>query len=149
MVMIFCFSMENSSESSMRSSSIAEYVAEFFTKGYKDLSDTEKSEILGHTEHIIRKFAHYTIYTILGFFMSCAFGRRKIFCKKTLAVTVCGFLYACSDELHQLLVSGRSCQFGDVIIDTCGVVTGIIISMLLFRIYSRFKHELSSTSLIC
>lgn len=146
MIMIFCFSMENSSESSVRSRGIAEYVAEFFTSGYDDMSASEKRAVLKHTEHIIRKLAHYSIYTVLGLFMSCAVGKRRLFCPKSLAVLACGFLYACSDEIHQYFVAGRSCSFRDVLIDTCGVATGIIVSMLLFRIYCCFKHESSSKS---
>ncbi|MBP5135301.1 MAG: VanZ family protein [Paludibacteraceae bacterium] len=39
-------------------------------------------------------------------------------------------LHAC-DEVHQLFVNGRSCQLYDVLIDSFGVIIGIL-TMLLF-----------------
>ncbi|MBQ3466792.1 MAG: VanZ family protein, partial [Oscillospiraceae bacterium] len=35
------------------------------------------------------------------------------------------FLYACSDEFHQLFVPGRAGMFSDVLIDTVGVLFGL------------------------
>jgi VanZ family protein len=43
------------------------------------------------------------------------------------------FFYACSDEIHQLFVLGREGAFRDVIIDTVGGITLILIN--LFRMY--------------
>ena len=38
------------------------------------------------------------------------------------------FLYACSDEFHQFFIAGRSAQFTDVMIDTCGALIGQTLS---------------------
>jgi len=143
MVMIFCFSMENSSESANRSGGVTEFILKTFVRDYQDMTVSEKKSLLKEAEHIIRKLAHFSIYTVLGFFTSLAVGRRKLFSAGSLITLAFGFLYAFSDEVHQYFVPGRSCQFKDVMIDTCGVVTGIIISMALFRIYSVFKHKFS------
>ena len=43
-----------------------------------------------------------------------------------LAVT---FLYASSDEIHQLFIPGRSGQFTDVLIDTSGGLAAILVVM--------------------
>lgn len=43
-----------------------------------------------------------------------------------LSILIC-MLYACSDEIHQLFVSGRSGKVLDVCIDTFGSLMGIFI----------------------
>lgn len=143
MVMIFCFSMQNSSESSGISGGVTEFILKKLTHDYRDMTASEKKHLFKTAEHIIRKLAHFSVYTVLGFCVSSAVGRRKIFSVGSL-ITVCiGFVYACSDELHQYFVSGRSCRFTDIMIDTSGVIAGIIISMVLLRIYDLFKHKFS------
>lgn len=143
MVLIFCFSMENSLESAHRSGGVTEFILKTFIRDYKDMSVAEKKTLLKEAEHIVRKLAHFSIYTVLGFVSSSAMGRRKLLSSGSLVTAVFGFLYACSDEFHQYFVSGRSCQFSDVIIDTCGVITGIVISIAVFRIYSLLKRKFS------
>lgn len=147
MVMIFCFSMENSSESSDRSGKVTEFILKTFVRDYQDMSASEKKHLLKEAGHIVRKLAHFSVYTVLGFVTSLSVGRRKLFSAGSLATVAFGFLYACSDEFHQYFVSGRSCQFRDVIIDTCGVVTGLFVSMAVFRIYVAFKHKFSGSPL--
>ena len=146
MVLIFCFSMENSYESSNRSGSVTEFIVKTFINNYEDMSASDRKHLLGQTEHIIRKLAHYSVYTLLGFLASLSVGSRKLISRGSLAVLVFGFVYACSDEFHQYFVKGRSCQFTDVMIDTSGVITGILISVLVFHTYNHFKHKLSSSS---
>ena len=43
------------------------------------------------------------------------------------------FIYACSDEIHQLFVSGRSGEILDVLIDTTGGFVGTMIYKLFTR----------------
>ena len=147
MVMIFRFSMQNSSESSGISRRLTDFILNKLIRDYTEMTAVEKKSLLKTVEHIIRKLAHFSIYTVLGFFMSLSVGKRQLLSTGSLLTVVIGFVYACSDELHQYFVSGRSCRFTDVIIDTSGVITGIIISIALFRIYSwfkqRFMHSLS------
>ncbi|MBO5104374.1 MAG: VanZ family protein [Ruminococcus sp.] len=143
MVLIFCFSMENSSESSHRSRGVTEFIVGFFADNYDDMSLSEKKHLLSQAEHIIRKLAHYSVYTVLGLLLSLSVSSGKFLSRGTLATLIFGFLYACSDEFHQYFVKGRACRFTDVMIDTGGVLTGILISVLLFRIYRYFKHKSS------
>lgn len=96
---------------------------------------------------IVRKLAHFTEYTLLGLFISLAFKEyyyKKCFHKECFQKTrfyrgvfviplICGVLYAVSDEIHQRFVPGRSCELRDVLIDTCGVLLGVIINMLCVR----------------
>ena len=38
-----------------------------------------------------------------------------------------GTLFAVTDEIHQIYVSGRSCEFRDILIDSCGVALGVLL----------------------
>lgn len=69
---------------------------------------------------IVRKGAHFTEYAILYFL---AFNYLRYYFKSTkayLMALVFVFLYACTDEFHQLFVEGRAGRFVDVLIDTAG-----------------------------
>ena len=56
--------------------------------------------------------------------------------------------YACLDEYHQSFIAGRSPQKKDIIIDSCGVLAGVIITrivgwtgrMTIFRPLSNHKE---------
>ena len=47
------------------------------------------------------------------------------------------FLYACSDEMHQLFIGGRAGQFTDVLIDTCGGCLTIIF----YDVLTKLKYK--------
>ena len=80
------------------------------------------------TNFIVRKIAHFLEYMILGILilnvLEIQYTRQKI---KLLGMMLV-FLYACSDEIHQVFVPGREGAFRDVLIDTCGGTFGILIT---------------------
>lgn len=87
---------------------------------------------------LIRKLAHMSEYAILALFtyyalIKIAFNKRIIF-QITFLIS---FLYACSDEFHQLFISGRSGQFTDVLIDS----TGCLIMLLFLYLWQKRKNE--------
>ena len=93
------------------------------------------------TDHIVRKMAHFTEYSVLGFLTSfTVYSFKKptggIFIK--LFVTL---FTAVIDETIQLNVPGRSGQVTDVLLDFSGAVTGIIVSTLLILIYLLYKKR--------
>ena len=51
-------------------------------------------------------------------------------------------LYAVTDEMHQLLIEGRSGQWTDVLIDSAGALTGVlIIALVLWMVRKRNRLE--------
>ena len=60
-------------------------------------------------------------------------GRTKIMlsCKGYIIAISTVFIYACTDEFHQLFVPGRSGQFTDVLIDTAGGLIGLVCILIL------------------
>ena len=49
------------------------------------------------------------------------------------------FFYACTDELHQIFVPGRSAQFRDILIDTLGASFGATITYLTIKLFAKIK----------
>ena len=61
--------------------------------------------------------------------------------KKVLISIGLAFIYACSDEIHQLFVGGRSGEFRDVLIDSCGAGFGIFVVWNICEIYKKIKKQ--------
>lgn len=75
---------------------------------------------------IVRKVAHFTEYLILYMLVFNA-TYEKVNLKKSLITSILVvFLYACSDEIHQIFVPGRTSRIRDVVIDTCGGMIGFL-----------------------
>jgi VanZ family protein len=94
---------------------------------------------------IVRKAAHFTEYLILFLLLYEAF-REDFSPKKAIIFSIIiVFLYACSDEIHQLFVPGREGRFRDVMIDTSGGAAGLLgvmIAVTLKKSSDRKKKEL-------
>lgn len=82
----------------------------------------------GNLEFLLRKVAHFTEYFILSFIFYRAMIVSGSKIKKSIIVTsIFCFLYAVSDEIHQLFVPGRVFAVRDIIIDTSGALLGMAI----------------------
>jgi len=78
---------------------------------------------------VLRKCAHFLEYMILALLV---FNVLKLYfnMKQVIIITIVFiFLYACSDEMHQLFVLGREGAIRDVIIDTCGGIILVLIKL--------------------
>lgn len=90
--------------------------------------------------HLVRKNAHFFMYFVLGgiFYHLTRFlllPRWKTFVY-ALGLSA---LYAVTDEWHQLYVPGRGGQLTDVLIDSAGALTGILLYIALFDRRARRK----------
>ena len=98
-------------------------------------------------ETIIRKLAHFSIYTIGGFLLMNYFydiqnENKKIYLKNKIFYSIFfGALYAVTDELHQFFVPGRSARIFDVGIDTFGVITGVLIYLVIIKLINFIKKR--------
>ncbi|HLR42962.1 MAG TPA: VanZ family protein [Pseudogracilibacillus sp.] len=83
----------------------------------------------------VRKGAHFFAYFLLGILLYRAlWGKWRHF----LLALFIAFLYAVSDEVHQLFIPGRSGEVRDVLIDSAGAATGILLYILLLRLLRRW-----------
>ena len=93
-------------------------------------------------EFIVRKCAHMFSYCILAIFLFMSVYEDNI--KKAIIIAFLGtFLYACSDEFHQLFVLGRSGSFIDVLIDLSGVIFCLFLIFCINKIVRIFKKDYS------
>ena len=83
----------------------------------------------GLSDETVRSIAHFSLFFLLGVFVSLFFGKCKFKFKfKFLwAFTVC-VLYAVTDEIHQeFFVDGRAFEFIDLAKDWSGSLMGVLI----------------------
>lgn len=75
----------------------------------------------------IRKLAHFSAYFILGvlLFYSLHIGQKRQMTHAFIALLL-SIMYAVTDEVHQLFIPGRSGEVRDVLIDSMGALTGIL-----------------------
>lgn len=73
---------------------------------------------------LLRKLAHFTEFACLGALFAWLFGMLR---KPAVLALLCGFAAAGIDETIQRFVPDRGPSFTDVLIDTSGVLAGIIL----------------------
>ena len=123
MILIFRFSSQDATHSAAMSDGIAYRIIHMLQKVVPGLS-------MDMTTFLIRKTAHFSEYTLLGFFMARTV--RDILLRHFhYAIPWClGTCYAVSHEIHQMFVPGRSCELRDMCIDSAGVFLGVLILLL-------------------
>lgn len=135
---IFGFSSQNSTKSSGISRKITIEITSNI-KSIQEKNETEKAQILHNVEHIIRKIAHFSIYTVVGLLLMllCKTYNIKEFDRIAICLII-GIIYATSDEIHQAFVPGRGPMFTDVLIDSMGVTVGMLIGKVSAKIYEKY-----------
>ena len=142
MTIIFGFSSQDGKESGNISKKITEQIVKRIPQ-IQEKEQEEKEIIINRIEKVIRKIAHFSIYTVVGILVMAFISTYQIKEKNRIIIsTIIGIIYACSDEIHQSLVPGRSPMITDVMIDTMGVVLGILLVMLGKVIIKNFQKKI-------
>lgn len=89
---------------------------------------------------LIRKLAHFCEYFILGILVY-NFLREFTLDKMVLVAILLCFIFASTDEFHQLFVGGRNSQIFDVILDSLGSCCGILCINLWYKKNSVAKRQ--------
>lgn len=118
---IFSFSLQSGDISGDLSGSVLETLLRFFMP-----SALDKPEQLELLHLVLRKCAHFTEFMILGVLSRNALKYMKLQYKGMAALVYC-VIVASLDETLQLFVSGRAGRVQDVLIDSAGAMTGIVI----------------------
>lgn len=144
MGVIFYFSAQNATESSGTSMG---FIRRFLHKSLIEVMSLESAEMIEEgIETIVRKSAHFFIYACLGFCSAMTLyysGKVNKKCILFIIPLVFCIFYASTDEVHQLFVQGRSGEVRDVLIDSAGSATGILLSIPVRKILSFLKKKLS------
>lgn len=83
---------------------------------------------------LLRKAAHFTEFTLLGMCLAWLFGMLQ---KRRFWPLLLGVGAACVDETIQIFVPDRGPSIRDVALDSCGVLTGMILLYLGHTYYKR------------
>lgn len=138
MITVFRFSNQGGTESSSTSAKVTKVIVDVVVN---DKKEENKVQFANKIEKVVRKFAHYTIYTIGGvLIMNYAYTTDKTKKQQTFGSLLFGAFYAVTDEVHQYFVPGRSARVFDVGIDTLGVITGIIIFTIIISIINKIRN---------
>lgn len=130
MAVIFWLSSRTSTESSMQSSAVLEWLTAVFGDGF-------------FTTFIVRKGAHFLEFTGLCLLMNISLYYTRGKYSPAFAVVLTS-LYAATDEIHQLFVEGRACKISDWAIDTAGAAIGaaafLLIAFAITKIVGKRKN---------
>lgn len=144
---IFGFSSQDGEKSGSISRRITEKIATFIPQIQKE-NEIEKENIMNTMERIIRKMAHFSIYTVVGLLSMALVSTYNIKEKNRLIITLTtGIIYASSDEIHQSFVPGRSPMITDIVIDTMGVILGILLIILGKKIIKKYRENKQNMAL--
>lgn len=161
-ITIFYFSNQAADTSSASSGRVVNFVMKVLPQ-FKNMEEHQKEHVANEVlQPIVRKMAHFSIYTLLGFLtinfaLTCKKSNNPCYVnkqcspsqlkksqyKRILYSQLFGTLYAISDEIHQLFIEGRSCEFRDVCIDSLGVLTGITIMLIIIKTFNTLKKKIT------
>lgn len=128
MAVIFWLSGQNGEESSQTSGFVGELLALIF-----------KGDI---AQNILRTFAHFLEYAVLGFLMYNVFYSFNVKLAPVVSVSA-SLLYALSDEIHQYFVPQRAFQLFDLSVDLGGIILGTVIIYIAFRLINKISLKKS------
>lgn len=75
-------------------------------------------------EFLIRKGTHFLYFGIIGLAIYAALPKFK---NRTMAAIFLTMLFAIADEFHQSFTSGRTASAQDVMLDTAGAITALLL----------------------
>ena len=136
MYVIFHFSAQDSTQSGHLSLLVSKYVVliynKLFMKGYDNV---RLNELIIYIHPYVRKAAHVTEYLLLAMSVSLPMYvyRFRSFGMTLLTILFC-VAFAGLDEYHQSFVSGRVADIHDVMIDSIGILIGVIVVRIICAI---------------
>ena len=136
MILIFWFSNQNGTISSEMSDGLISEVVKFIEIILKNSFGNEKN--IEAFAFLIRKVAHFFLYFVLGIlWMNLLKEHRVSLGKQVIYSLLFCIMYACSDEIHQLFIPGRSGNIIDTMIDT----TGSLCSIITIYLFKKYKNK--------
>lgn len=144
MAVIFAYSAQPGDESGETSIWAGMMFGKIFVPDFEEWSEEKQVEFAEKIDHPVRKVAHFTEYTILGFLIAVAYvDNDKKRYKKFLVPWLFGSVYAATDEFHQRFVPGRNGNIFDVMLDSSGVAFGVCLVLLILYIGLKGKAQSS------
>jgi VanZ family protein len=115
----------------------AEQTSRFLVPFLRWLKPDISLETLALIHFSVRKLGHFTEYAILAIFLwRAAFRGMNLKMKMSilyLLLWIGATIFAATDEFHQSFVPSRTPAYGDVMIDSCGAIFGLLLVSILAR----------------
>ena len=112
----------------------AEQTSRFIAPFLRWLKPDVTAAMIAQVQFFVRKAAHLGEYAILAMMLwRAARHGTNIKVKMSILfvlVWVACAMFAAADEFHQSFVPTRTAAFGDVLIDICGAIAGLIVCMM-------------------
>lgn len=90
----------------------------------------------------VRKLAHFTVYFILGLLVLYTLKSYDVKDFVLYTILIC-FLYAASDEVHQLFIVGRSGEALDICLDTLASTLSVLLAIIFKKVeYNGVSNRL-------
>ena len=143
MALIFYFSAQPAGKSADLSESIGERILRVVYPEFSKMDELSRRALVEGIDSFVRKSVHFAEYMVLGFLLMLDLRvllKKKHF-KYTILAILLGFLYACSDEIHQMFVPGRAGMVSDVLLDTGGVICGTLLLVGVSSIWCRRRKN--------
>lgn len=143
MVTIFLFSSKPaviSQESSL-------LITRAIVNAYENITNvtietSNRLQVLSSLDHVVRKTAHFLEYAALAASLVLHFTIWKVEVRRKLIFSILiTSVYAMTDEFHQTFIPGRSGQVSDMLLDSCGGITGALLFLLLIIIVRKKKRS--------
>lgn len=121
MIVIFCLSHQNGNSSSDTSLGVLAFIQQFIPFKLEGF--------------IIRKFAHVSEYAVL--YLSFFYAFYHTADKPYIYSMIYSFIYALSDEFHQVFIDGRCGSLIDVGIDSIGMAVMAVLIYIVMKMTKR------------
>ncbi len=133
-----CFIFYNSIKTAESSTIQSETVRNLVEESIEKITDSKPNI----SSNVIRKFAHYIEFFVLGLFITASVSifSKNLIKNSVLPIFIC-LIIALIDETLQLAFDGRSGQLSDVWLDFSASFTSILIFAVIFYIYNHNKNK--------
>ena len=126
MVTIFVLSHQDGTESSQTSGLVTKLLSLVFGDNVP--------------EAIVRTFGHFSEFAALGFLSTnCYYAFKEK--RKPVLCAFLSWLYAWTDEIHQIFVDGRAFQISDLLVDLGGIICGTVLIIVIILLTKKIKRQ--------
>lgn len=134
--MIFGFSAQDGDTSNATSDPLTYSVIRATYPDFDNRPTTEQKSIYGFASMLVRKGAHFAVYTLLGLSIRLLLA-TYLSRYHSRSAWLLGTVYAATDELHQWLNGSRTAMWQDVALDSAGVLAGVILAIAVITLLAR------------
>ena len=137
---IFHFSAAPGAKSEALSGGVSNNILQFLLSFFGSVFKNTKMIVV---DGYVRETAHSLEYAVFGALVYNAVIQSEKVKKFTLLISIAlGFLYALSDETHQLFVPNRAFELIDLTMDLIGITIGVLFCRWLYKI---IKQKINSS----